>query len=292
MTDIANITRRLEDDYHNLAPQLRKAARYVVKAPTEIALYSLRQVAERAEVGPTTLVRLAAQLGFASYNAFRETFREGLRSGADRYASNAQQLQHYRARADFEVLYRNTGELIVENIAGVFSSISAADIANAGQIIKAARRVYILGLRSNYCLAFYLHYVLHTFMSNVVLLEGRMGMLIDELGDIGPKDALVAISYEPYAIDAVKAVQHAAKSGASVIAMTDNTPSPIARHAGTILVLPTAGTSFYQSLVPTMALLEGLVCYLVARAGPRMVERVKEEFERRDRFGVYWRDRG
>jgi DNA-binding MurR/RpiR family transcriptional regulator len=74
--------------------------------------------------------------------------------------------------------------------------------------------------------------------------------------------------------------------------MTDNTLSPIARHAGTILVLPTAGTSFYQSLVPTMALLEGLVCYLVARAGPRMVERVKEEFERRDRFGVYWRDRG
>src|SRR5216684_254811 len=80
MTDIVSVTRRLEGGYHSLPPQLRKAARYVVKAPTEIALYSLREVAARAEVGPTTLVRLAAQLGFASYNAFRETFREGLRS--------------------------------------------------------------------------------------------------------------------------------------------------------------------------------------------------------------------
>src|SRR5580704_19299020 len=90
VTDIASITKRLEDDYQSLAPQLRKAARYVVKAPTEIALYSLREVAARAEVGPTTLIRLAAQLGFASYNSFRETFRDGLRSGADRYASNVE----------------------------------------------------------------------------------------------------------------------------------------------------------------------------------------------------------
>lgn len=69
--DVASITRRLEKSYQSFAPQLRKAARYVVKAPTEVALYSLREVAARAEVGPTTLVRLAEQLGFPSYNAFR-----------------------------------------------------------------------------------------------------------------------------------------------------------------------------------------------------------------------------
>jgi DNA-binding MurR/RpiR family transcriptional regulator len=291
MTDVVSVTRRLEDGYHGLPPQLRKAARYVVKAPTEIALYSLREVAARAEVGPTTLVRLATQLGFASYNAFRETFREGLRSGADRYASNVQELQHYGGHADFEQLYGDTGRLIVQNIAGAYSSIGAADIAAAGRIMKGARRLYVLGLRSNYCLSFYLHYVLRTFMSNVVLLEGRMGMLIDEIGDIGPKDALVAISYEPYALDAVKAVEHAARCGAKVIAMTDTTLSPIARHAAKVLILPTAGTSFYQSLVPTMALLEGLICYLAARGGRRIVQHVKEEFERRDNFGAYWRDR-
>ncbi|MBV8652528.1 MAG: MurR/RpiR family transcriptional regulator, partial [Alphaproteobacteria bacterium] len=164
------------------------------------------------------------------------------------------------------------------------------EIAAAGKIMKSARRLYILGLRSNYCLSFYLHYVLRTFMSNLVLLEGRLGMLIDELGDIGAKDALVVVSYEPYALDAVKAVEHAATTGASVIAITDTTLSPVARFATRLLILPTASTSYYQSLVPTMALLEGLLGYLVARGGPKIVQRVKEEFERRDNFGVYWRD--
>ena len=289
--DVASITRRLEKSYQSFAPQLRKAARYVVKAPTEVALYSLREVAARAEVGPTTLVRLAEQLGFPSYNAFREAFRDGLRSGADRYATNVEELQHYRGGATFEQLYRDTGERIVQNISGAYSTISAAQIAAAGKLMKSARRLYLLGLRANYGLTFYLHYVLRTFMSNMVLLEGRMGMLIDEIGDIGPKDALLAVSYEPYALDAVKAVEHAAKRGAAVIAMTDTPLSPIARHATRVLILPTAGTSFYQSLAPTMALIEGFVCYLVARGGPRIVDRVKEEFERRDDFGAYWRDR-
>ncbi len=291
MSNIAAVTRRLEGEYRNLPPQMRKAARYIVKAPTEVALYSLRQIAARAGVGQTTLVRLAAQLGFASYNAFREAYREGLRSGADRYAVKARRLLHFRARADFEVLYRDTGALIEKNIAEAFSSIGAADIAAAGQIMKKARRVYILGLRCNYSLSFYLYYLLRTFMANVFLLEDRMGMLIDELGEIGAKDALLAFSYEPYAVDAVKAVQHAAERGAAVIALTDNTLSPIALNAARVFVLPTAGTSFYQSLVPTMSLLESLVCYLVARGGPRIVGRVKEEFRRRENFGVYWTDR-
>src|SRR6185437_9445357 len=112
-----------------------------------------------------------------------------------------------------------------------YASISAADLAAAGRIMKGARRLYLLGLRSNYCLSFYLHYVLHTFMANLVLLEGRMGMLIDEIGDIGARDALIAVSYEPYALDAVKAVEHAAKCGAAIIAMTDTPLSPIARYA-------------------------------------------------------------
>ena len=62
--------------------------------------------------------------------------------------------------------------------------------------MKGARRLYVLGLRSNYCLSFYLHYVLRTFMSNVVLLEGRMGMLIDEIGD--RVVSVMAITFAPH----------------------------------------------------------------------------------------------
>src|SRR5579871_175267 len=147
MTDFAAVTRRIEEAYPAFTPQLRKAARYVMKAPAAVALYPLRQVAAKAEVGPTTLVRLAARLGFTSYNAFRELFREGLRSGAERYASHAEQLLADRARGSFAALYHDAAATICTTLSQTFAAIGAAEIEAAGRLIKRARRVYILGLR-------------------------------------------------------------------------------------------------------------------------------------------------
>src|SRR5262249_55796656 len=138
---------------------------------------------------------------------------------------------------------------------------------------------------------FYFHYVLRTFASNVILLEDRLGMMIDDIGDIGAGDLLLAVSYEPYARDTVRAVDYAAEAGATVIALTDGAVSPIARHANHVFAVPTAGPSFYQSLIPTIALLEGLISYLATRGGQKMVKRIESEFARRERFGAYWEER-
>ncbi|MCC7047514.1 MAG: MurR/RpiR family transcriptional regulator [Alphaproteobacteria bacterium] len=148
-----------------------------------------------------------------------------------------------------------------------------------------------MGLRSTYAPACSFHYGLRTFMRDAILLEDRMGMLIDEMGDIGPKDAMVALSADPYAIEAVKAVEYAAKAGAPVIALTDHELSPIAAPATHVFVVPNASASFYHSMVPKMVLLESLVCLLVARGGQAAVDRVKAEFDRREDFGIYWHDK-
>ncbi|MBI3710473.1 MAG: MurR/RpiR family transcriptional regulator [Proteobacteria bacterium] len=293
MIDFVTVQDKLHAVYPSLSAQLRNAARFVLKEPAYVALYPLRRVAVRAGVSPGTLVRLAAQLGFDTYNGFRDAFRDGMHSGmgSARYAADAQSLLSVKGRGAFEKVYRGAGELQLRNISETFNAIAPAEVETAGQTLARAKRIYILGMRANYAAAFYFDYVLKTFARNIVLLEDRMGMLIDELGDIGPRDALLALSGEPYAADAVKAVAYAVDAGASVIAITDNSLAPITQKAKHVFVVPTTGPSFYQSLVPTMALLECLVCLLVARGGPTAVERVKREFERRDRFGVYWRDK-
>ena len=290
MTELATVRSRLEAAYQGMSRQQRRAARYVLDTPTEIALYPLRQIATRAGVGAATMVRLANSMGFASYNEFRELFRDGVRSGADRYYGS--RAEKFISRGSgFDALHRSTRETLVRSIGDTFEAAPAARVEAAARAIGKARRFYILGLRSNYAVAFYFHYVLRTFLSNVVLLEDRMDMLIDELGEIGRRDALLVLSGEPYALSAVKAVEHAVKAGAAVIALTDSPVSPVARGAKHVFVLPSTTTSFYQSLVSRMALIEAFVAYLFAKGGARAVAQVKTEFERRERFGIYWRDR-
>ncbi|BBK45334.1 (Fe-S)-cluster assembly protein [Allostella vacuolata] len=288
--DAIAVRGRLEAILPDLPPQLRSAARFVLNEPASIALYPLRDLAARARVSPATLVRLAGQLGFASYKAFRDVMRDGLHTAAARYSSGAQQLQERPRRGGGQAAWRAACEIQAGHMAGMLRSIPAAAVEAAASCLAGARTVYVLGLRANHAPALYFHYVVRTFRAQAVLLDGGHGTLVDELAGAGGDDALLAISYEPYAREAVRLVAHARRAGVRVIALTDQPWSPIAQDADHLFLLPTAGASFYQSMVPTLTLLEALVSLLVARGGRPLVERVEAEFRRREEFGVYWRD--
>jgi DNA-binding MurR/RpiR family transcriptional regulator len=280
------VLQKLETAYAKLSPRVRKAARYVQKHPTEVALYPLRQVAAQAGVSATTLVRLATDLNFEFRNAFRDRI---VHTGAERYATDAS-----RALTDspdgFDTIYSRARRTLSTSIESMFSTISSADIARAADALHAASNVYVVGMRSMYSATFYFDYVLRTFDRKSVLIEDRMGMLIEEIGEISSKDALLVVSFEPYVIGAVKAVKFASGAGASIIAITDSKLSPVAVRSDQVFVVPTTSPHFYQSLAPTMALLEMILAYMLKKAGKKAVDRISAEFKRRADFGSYWVD--
>ncbi|MCC7047515.1 MAG: MurR/RpiR family transcriptional regulator [Alphaproteobacteria bacterium] len=132
MNDIASVRARLEADYAQLSTQLRGAARFALKEPGFVALYPLRRVAQRAGVSPATFVRLAKHLGFASYNGLKEIFRDGMHSGAARYATDAHQLLSYKGGRGFERAWRTAGQVQVRNITEMMTSIQPGAVEAAG----------------------------------------------------------------------------------------------------------------------------------------------------------------
>ena len=65
-----DILAALTAEIDELSPQVRRAAVYLLDNPGEIAVTSMRGIADAAGVKPNTLVRLARAIGFAS--RFRE----------------------------------------------------------------------------------------------------------------------------------------------------------------------------------------------------------------------------
>ncbi|MGE0853436.1 MAG: MurR/RpiR family transcriptional regulator [Hyphomicrobiaceae bacterium] len=284
------VAQKLEAAYPALSPRLRKAARYVLKHPAEVALYPLRQVAAGAGVSATTLVRLATDLDFVTYNEFRNAFRDQIRTGAERYAANASKVISSPSADGFEQIYRQAQETLTLSLEELFRTVSAREVARAGASLHAASKIYVVGMGSIFSATYYFNSVLRTFDRRVMLLEDRLGMLIDEIGEMSSSDALLVVSFEPYMQTAVKAAEHATQVGAQVVAVTDSKLSPIAVRSTQTIIVPTASTAFYQSLLPTMALLETIIAYLLSRAGAKAVDRIAAEFERRAQFGLYWQD--
>jgi DNA-binding MurR/RpiR family transcriptional regulator len=145
-------------------------------------------------------------------------------------------------------------------------------------------------MRKCYPVAFYFHYACRMFRDQVTLLSGWAGTLVDELRDLGPGDAMLAISFEPYTRETVTAVRHAAAAGAAVVAVTDSPVSPLARDADHVLLVANASPSFFRSLVGAMALAEALVAFLVARGGERTVAGLGQAERQLRAFGAYWHE--
>lgn len=58
-----------------------EVAKFALSHPYDIAFASAREVAQRAGVSTTTVMRLINDLGFEKYAAFQQLFREELRRG-------------------------------------------------------------------------------------------------------------------------------------------------------------------------------------------------------------------
>lgn len=287
--DHAGISTRIEGLFPSLSPQLRRAARYVLDRPDEVAFCSVRQLAAHAGVKPATMMRLAKVLDFPGFDAFREPFRDRLRSPPERrYAPRARELQ---ARRDGQgALLTEMLALEHDNLRETFEEIGFDNLLACGQALEDARCIFVAGLRSCYPVAFYFHYACRLFRPSVELLDGRGGTFTDGLRGIGSQDALLAVSFAPYTRDTVNVVRYAAGRGACVSSITDSPVSPLAAVADHALIVANRSPSFFQSIVPAMAVAQALVAILVARGGGAALEALDESEAQLHDFEAYWEE--
>jgi DNA-binding MurR/RpiR family transcriptional regulator len=129
------------------------------------------------------------------------------------------------------------------------ASLSAASqVAAAVGVIAKARRVFVLGQRSCYPVAFHFAYVFGLAGGRTRLLDAPGGTGSDALRDAQKGDALLAISVKPYTRTTVEVTRHAARRGVSVVAITDSAVSPLARAARATILVPTESPSFFHPL--------------------------------------------
>lgn len=293
VADHATVSRRITGLYPTLSPQLRRAARYVLDRPDEVALQSMRRLAANAGVNPATMVRLAKALDYPGFEAFREPFRQRLRHPSARYSARARELQA-RSRSESHDPYgRLLSELLAVDLGNMhetFETIGFDRLGAAAEALGRAHRVYVTGLRSCYPIAFYFHYACRVFRTNIELLDGRGGTFADGLRGLGSDDAVLAISFAPYTRDTVKVVDYANANGATVVAMTDSPVSPLAAAAEHGLIVASASPSVFQSLVSAMAVAQALVATMLVRDGDAALAAIGESERQLRDFQAYWDD--
>lgn len=293
MRAFEEILARIEDAFPRLSPQLRQAARHVIDHPDDVALYSMRQLAAQANVHPSTMVRLARELGFEGHAQFQEPFQARLRSRPKvSYTGSARSLQARGGNGNAAQLIAEMVNSDRQSLSAVLDELGADALVQAADALCRARKIFFVGVRSLYPVAFYMHYATRMFSHNVDLVDGIGGTFADQLRGVGKGDVVLAVSFAPYSRNTVRAVDYAVKQGAKIIAITDSALSPIARHPGGIsLVVRNDSPSFFYSVVPAMAVAEILVMLMAADGGEGALKALEDSADQLNGFDAYWIDR-
>ncbi len=282
----------LQQAHSGLSPQLRQAARYLIERPDEIAFTSMRQLAERAGVQPATMVRLAQAVGFDGYEALREPFRDALRQQPTGFGQRARNLlARTGRRSGGRALSQLANEMVAadrENLSLSLEAIGADELAEAARVLSGARRVYIVGQRSLFPAAFYVHYACSMFRNNLILLDGNGGTFADGMRGISDEDAMLVFSFDPYSRGTIEAAAYGAERGAAIVAITDSLVSPLSALTRHMLLVGTDTPALFKSVVPAIAVSQVLVAQILAQGGQEALTRVAEAEEQLDSFGAYW----
>jgi DNA-binding MurR/RpiR family transcriptional regulator len=284
----------IEERFDALSPQMKKAARYVMAQPADVALYSMREVAKRAAVPPGTLLRLSSALGFDSYNALREVYRRGVlqSQGTASFSGRARDLQRAGRASSTAQILSEVRTTEIDNLDRTFAANDESTVERVVKLVDRAERIYVLGQRSCFPAAFFFNYVFRLFRSTSHLVDSHGGAFVDDLRAIGPGELLVAISIEPYTAEVVRAAQFARKQGANVLAITDSRLSPLRNVATETLLTVNRSASFFHSILPLLALVQALIALLAARGGDKALAAIAQAEKQLEWFHAYWPQAG
>jgi len=261
----------IRDRFPDLSPQFQAGAAFLLDYPDEVAVLSMRKVAERAKVQPAAMVRLSQQLGFPGWNELREIFVSRVRTRPEPLTTRARSL--VKSGADNH-LSRDLAEAQSHNLDLTLAQ-NAERVVDAAKTLKKAPHVHVAGFRSCYPVAFSLLYGYRLFRPSVSLVSGEAGTLEMQLRGIEKRHAVVVVSFAPYSVEAARVAEAALEKGSKLIAITDSAVSPIALNADKVLIFSHESPSFFPSLVAATAIAESLVAHLLALEGTDAVQQLE-----------------
>jgi DNA-binding MurR/RpiR family transcriptional regulator len=284
------VSERIRQRLGGLSASERRIARILLSGPPTAGLESSARLAEHAGVsGPTISRFVTQQLGFENYAAFQQALREEISA---RVLSPVEVYHQYHAvQADSATLLSRTGSALGEAVATTIRNLDHEEVRRAASLLADSRfHALAIGGWFSHLAAAYLVSVLREIRPGVRLVQPVTAERASALADITKKDVVGVFDFRRYEQDTYEFAVAAHAAGARIVLFTDPWLSPIADIADALLPAEVDGPSQFESLTPTIAVVETLLTATADALG----EQARAHFERfggiADRWIRAWPD--
>jgi DNA-binding MurR/RpiR family transcriptional regulator len=245
---------KIRKRYSKLTPSQAALSNYILEHSEEVAFFSSALLARKVHVSDATVTRFCLALGYSGYADFQRDLQRWIQN---KLAPSERVEKAIHQKKDN--LYLQIFRQDLKNLQDTIDNLSIPHFNEAIRLLLQSERVFIIGLRSSFSLAYLLYHLLRKIIRKTVLLDPAFGLLYDPLIDIGPKDTLVMISFFQYAKWTLQVAEYCKDRRARIITLTDNIISPPAQISDIVLQVKTASSSFFNSYTSSICLINCLV---------------------------------
>lgn len=239
-----------------LSPSQRAVCDYILRNTQKVAFMTVEQLAAAVGTSTATIIRTVDQLGYPSYKSLREEITHLLIDTKP------------PTRSELEASWTDShGNLLVEvsrknarSIEAMLTPYLLEEFPRAVSVLTEAKRIAIMGLRSNRGLATYFYTLLREFHPGVSMVGGfGSDEMYEDLLDLGKSDAFFCISYASafYASRTIEAARFLQGQDIPQVLLTDSLENPLAPLSRAVLHVPCPKDHF--SLAPAMSVLDSLL---------------------------------
>ena len=234
----------------------RLIGQFIIDHYDKAAFMTASKLGNTVGVSESTVVRFASEIGYDGYPQLQRALQEMIRNRL----TSVQRMEVTTDQMGTSDVLSKVLNMDVEKIRRTLEETSREDFNGAVDDIIAAKKIYIMGVRSSSALAVFLSTYFHYIFDNVVLVDtSSTSELFEQILRIGKEDVFIAMSFPRYSHKTVQAAQYCHNRGAKVIAITDSRLSPIAENSNRMLLARSDMASFVDSLVAPLSIINALI---------------------------------
>lgn len=277
-----NIFYMIDSKYNSLSKTFKIIAKFVKKNYTLISFLSIKELTEKIGVSSASITRFSQELGFSGYPAFQKEIQKIV----EKEIIPMRAFKHFISSSnDYDNVLKKTIDLNINTLQNTYSHELYQSFQKAINLIIESDKVYIIGSRSSFAVAYYLNFMLKGFMENIELLSAGTEDISTKLAYIKKDDVLITISFSHYTKFTSKITEYFKDNGSKVIAITDSYSSPIAIRADTIMIAKNSTDTY--SFASAMAILNALVVQLGKINKDETLRKLKAQERIAFKTGIY-----
>jgi DNA-binding MurR/RpiR family transcriptional regulator len=265
-----DLMRTIQLKFPRLSKGQKLIAEYILKHYDKAAFMTAAKLGISVGVSESTVVRFANELGFSGYPKLQKSLQELIKNKL----TTVQRIELSNDLVSEETALKGVLKSDMENIRATLEKINHKTFEDVVNSIFAAKKIYIIGLRSASALSEFLGFYLHLILDNVHVVGYGVSDIFEQIINVSEDDLVIGIGFPRYAARTIESLSYAKSRGAKVVAITDSLLSPLAARADYTLIAQSNMASFVDSLVAPLSVINALIISV----GLREKEKISNTF--------------